>query len=181
MGQQEQRGPCWTGVLLPVVLFLGTLACVPELHVHLVLQRLEHKKRTNSYASCGWKSRRQAHCDASDKLHYPVISDPVFVSSADASWANKNREVPRRECCSLSYFLAHSHVSVARSSGSATRAQEENSYESCGWKSCKAMTTRQMTKKFPREVVSSLTRKVFLTQSIEMNLQLFPCNTKDRQ
>ena len=32
---------------------------------------------------------RQAHCEASDKLHYPVISDPVFVSFADASWANR--------------------------------------------------------------------------------------------
>ena len=32
---------------------------------------------------------RQAHCEASDKLHFPVISDPVFVSFADASWANR--------------------------------------------------------------------------------------------
>ena len=32
---------------------------------------------------------RQAHCEASGKLHCPVISDPVFVSSADASWANR--------------------------------------------------------------------------------------------
>ena len=48
----EPRGHCWTGVLLPVVLFLGTLAGVPELHVHPVLLRLErerkHKKRPNS-------------------------------------------------------------------------------------------------------------------------------------
>ena len=32
---------------------------------------------------------RQAHFEASDKLHYPVIADPVFVSFADASWANR--------------------------------------------------------------------------------------------
>ena len=32
---------------------------------------------------------RQAHCEASDKLHYPVTFDPVFVSFADAAWANR--------------------------------------------------------------------------------------------
>ena len=32
---------------------------------------------------------QQAHCAASDKLHYPVIFDPVFVSFADAAWANR--------------------------------------------------------------------------------------------
>ena len=32
---------------------------------------------------------RQAHCEASDKLYYLVISNPVFVSFADASWANR--------------------------------------------------------------------------------------------
>ena len=32
---------------------------------------------------------RHAHCEASDKLHHPVISDPVFVSFADAAWANR--------------------------------------------------------------------------------------------
>ena len=32
---------------------------------------------------------RQAYCEASDKLQYRVISDPVFVSFADASWANR--------------------------------------------------------------------------------------------
>ena len=32
---------------------------------------------------------RQAHCEASDKLHFSVISDPVFVSFADAVWANR--------------------------------------------------------------------------------------------
>ena len=32
---------------------------------------------------------RQAHCEASDKLYYLLISDPVFVSFADASWANR--------------------------------------------------------------------------------------------
>ena len=50
----EQRGHCWTGVLHPVFLFLGTLAGVPELHVHPVLLRLKrqrkHKKRP-SYAT----------------------------------------------------------------------------------------------------------------------------------
>ena len=35
---------------------------------------------------------------------------------------------------------------------------------------------------FPRsEVVSSLTRKVFLMQFTEANPQLFPCKTKDRR
>ena len=32
---------------------------------------------------------RQAHCEASGKLHYPVIFDPLFVSFADAAWANR--------------------------------------------------------------------------------------------
>ena len=33
---------------------------------------------------------RQAHCEAaSDKIHDPVIFDPVFVSFADAAWANR--------------------------------------------------------------------------------------------
>ena len=60
----KQRGHCWTGVLPPVILFLGTLADVPELHVHPVLQRLKrqrrHKKRPNSYDSSVWKSRNEA-------------------------------------------------------------------------------------------------------------------------
>ena len=55
----EQRGHCWTEARLPVVPFLGTLEGVPELHVHPVLPRLKrqrrHKKRQNSYDSCGWK------------------------------------------------------------------------------------------------------------------------------
>ena len=41
----EQSGHCWTGVLPPVVLFLGTLAGVPLLHVHPVLQRLKRQRR----------------------------------------------------------------------------------------------------------------------------------------
>ena len=62
---------------------------------------------------------RQAHCEASDKLHYPLISDPLFVSFADTSWANRKdfgsqcgslcvgtERSLGRECCSLlSYFL----------------------------------------------------------------------------
>ena len=60
----KQRGHCWTDVLHPVVLFLGTLADVPELHVHPVPQRLKrqrrHKKRPNSYDSSVWKSRNEA-------------------------------------------------------------------------------------------------------------------------
>ena len=32
---------------------------------------------------------RQAHCEATDKLQNPVITDQVFVSFADASWANR--------------------------------------------------------------------------------------------
>ena len=55
-----------------------------------------------------------------------------------------------------------------------------NSYDSRGWKLCKeVMRIRQSIRKSPRsEVVSSLTRKVFLTQSIEANPQLFPCTDK---
>ena len=51
----EQRGHCWTEALLPVVLFLGTLEGVPELHVHPVLPRVKLQHRPNSYDSCGWK------------------------------------------------------------------------------------------------------------------------------
>ena len=55
-----------------------------------------------------------------------------------------------------------------------------NSYDSCGWKLCKeVITIQQSIKKSPRlVVVLSLTRKVFLTQSVEANLQLSPCKTK---
>ena len=58
-----------------------------------------------------------------------------------------------------------------------------NSYDSCGWKLCKeVLTTPSPIRKFPRsEVVSSMTRKVFLTQSIEVNPQLFPCKMRDRR
>ena len=96
------------GVLLLVVLSLGTLVGVPELHVHPVLLSLKRQRR--------------------------------------------HRKRP-------------------------------NSYDSCGWKLCKGCyNDTRLIRKSPRsEVVSSLTRKVFLTQSIEANPQLFPCKLRDRR
>ena len=46
-------------------------------------------KRATSERSVSSRLVRQAHCETSDKLHCPVILDPVFVSFADASWANR--------------------------------------------------------------------------------------------
>ena len=92
---------------------------------------------------------RQAHCEASDKLQYPVIFDPVFVSFADAAWANRKdfgsqcgylcigteRSLLGRKCRSLLPNLLHTRrcPRVARSSGSAetqsaTQAQEETEF-----------------------------------------------------
>ena len=92
---------------------------------------------------------RQAHCEASDKLHYLVISEPVFVSFADASWANRKDLGSLRgclcvgterslldgsaaPCCPLSWHSRRC-PRVARSSGSAetqaaTQAQEETKF-----------------------------------------------------
>ena len=92
---------------------------------------------------------RQAHCEASDKLHYPVISDPVFVAFADASWAKWKDfgsqcgylcvgiERPLLDgsaapCCLVSWHTRRC-PRVARSSGSAetqaaAQAQEETEF-----------------------------------------------------
>ena len=63
----EQRGHRWTGVLPPFALFLGTLADVPELHVHLVPERQnqprKHKKKPNLFDFCGWKLCKEGHDD----------------------------------------------------------------------------------------------------------------------
>ena len=97
---------------------------------------------------------RQAHCEASDKLHYPVISDPVFVSFADASWANRKHfgsqcgylcvgterslmDGSAAPCCPISWHSRRC-PRVARSSGSAetqaaTQAQEETEFIRILW------------------------------------------------
>ena len=97
---------------------------------------------------------RQAHCEASDKLHYLVISDPVFVSFADASWANrkdfgsqcgylcvgKERSLldgSAAPCCLVSWHSRRC-PRVARSSGSAetqaaTQSQEETEFIRLLW------------------------------------------------
>ena len=95
------------------------------------------------------KDVRQAHCEASDKLHYLVISDPVFVSFADASWANRKDigsqcgylcvgtersllDGSAAPCCPISWHPRRC-PRAARSSGSAetqaaTQAQEETQF-----------------------------------------------------
>ena len=92
---------------------------------------------------------RQAHCEASDKLHYPVISDAVFVSFADASWANRKDfgsqcgylcvgtersllDGSAAPCCPISWHSRRC-PRVTPSSGSAetqaaTQAQEETEF-----------------------------------------------------
>ena len=92
---------------------------------------------------------RQAHCEASDKLHHPVIPDPVLDSFADASWANRKdfcsqcgylcveTERPLLDgsaapCCPISWHFRRC-PRVARSSASAetqaaTQAQEETEF-----------------------------------------------------
>ena len=97
---------------------------------------------------------RQARCEASDKLHYLVVSDPVFVSFADASWANKKDfgsqcgylcvgtersllDGSAAFCCSISW-QSRRCPRVARSSGSAetqaaTQAQEGTEFIRLLW------------------------------------------------
>ena len=97
---------------------------------------------------------REAHCEASDKLYYPVISDPVFVSFADASWANRKDfglqcgylcvgterallDWSAAPCCPISWH-SRKCPRVARSSSSAetqtaTQAQEETEFIRLLW------------------------------------------------
>ena len=97
---------------------------------------------------------RQAHFEASDKLHYPVIADPVFVSFADASWANRKDfgsqcgylfvgtqrsllDGSAAPCCPVPWH-SRKCPRVARSSGSAetqaaTQAQEETEFIRLLW------------------------------------------------
>ena len=149
---------------------------------------------------------RQAHLDASDKLHYLVISDPVFVSFADASWANRKdfgshcgcfcigtEVMVGRKCCSLlSCFLAHSQMSLSCTPirfcrdtiSHASIKKRANSFDLCFSQEIVhgGYDDTVIDQEFPRsEVVSSLTRKVFLMQFTEANPQLFPCKTKDRR
>ena len=97
---------------------------------------------------------RQAHCETSDKLYYLVISDPVFVSFADASWAHRKDvgsqygylcvgtervflDGSAAPCCPISWH-SRRYPRVARSSGSAetqaaTQAQEETEFIRLLW------------------------------------------------
>ena len=97
---------------------------------------------------------RQAHFEASDKLHYPVIADPVFVLFADASWANRKDvgsqcgylcvgtessplDGSAAPCCLISWHSRRC-PRVARSSGSAetqsaTQAQEKTEFIRLLW------------------------------------------------
>ena len=97
---------------------------------------------------------RQAHCEASDKLHFPMIFDPVFVSFADAAWANRKDvgsqcgylcigtersllDGSAAPCCPISWHSRRC-PRVARPSGSAetraaTQAQEETEFIRLLW------------------------------------------------
>ena len=97
---------------------------------------------------------RQAHCEASDKLHYLVIVDLVFVSFADASWANRKifgsqcgylcvgterslLDGSAAPCCPIAWHSRRC-PRVARSSGSAEtqaamQAQEETEFMRLLW------------------------------------------------
>ena len=97
---------------------------------------------------------RQPHCEASDKLQYPVLSDPVFISFADASWANRKDfgsqcgylcvgterallDGSAAPCCPISW-QSRRCPRVARSSGSAEtqaaiQAQEETEFIRLLW------------------------------------------------
>ena len=97
---------------------------------------------------------RQAHCETSEKLHCAVISDPVFVSFADASWANRRDfgsqcgylcvrterallDGSAASRCPISWHSCRC-PRVARSSGSAepqaaTQAQEETEFIRLFW------------------------------------------------
>ena len=97
---------------------------------------------------------RQAHCEASDKLHYRAISDPVFVSFVDVSWANRKDfgsqcgylcvgserallDESAAPCCPISWHSRRC-PRVARSSScaetqAATQAQEETEFIRLLW------------------------------------------------
>ena len=82
----------------------------------------------------------QAHCEASDKLHYPVIFDPVFVSFADVAWANRKDFGSQCGylCIGTERSLFRRCPRVARTSGSAetqsaTQAQEETEFIRLLW------------------------------------------------
>ena len=108
---------------------------------------------------------RQAHCEASDKLHYPVISDPVFVSFADASWANRKdfgsqcgylcvgteRSLLDGSAALVALSLGtlvgvpelYAHPVLLRLKRQLRHRKRPNSYDSCGWKLCKEVMTTQ--------------------------------------
>ena len=110
-------------------------------------------------------TRATAHFEASAELHYTVLLDPVFVSFADASWANRKEfgsqcqylcvgterslmDGSAAPCCPISW-RSRRCPRVARSSGSAEFGSchactgRENSSDFCGWKLCKELTTIQ--------------------------------------
>ena len=145
---------------------------------------------------------RQAHCEASDKLHYPVISDPVFVSFADASWANRKDfgsqcgylcvgtersllDGSAAPCCPISWHSRRC-PRVARSSGSAetqaaTQAQEETEFIRPLWLEIVQggfddTTVDQEISKVGGCLI--IDAKGVLTQFIETNPQLFSMQDK---
>ena len=146
---------------------------------------------------------RQAHSESSDKLHHPVISDPVFVSFAGASWANRKDfgsqcgylcvgtersllDGSAAPCCPISW---HSRCPrVARSSSSAetqaaTQAQEETEFIRLLWLGIVQGgyddTIDQEFSKVGGCLI--IDAKLFLMQSIETNPQLFPRKIRDRR
>ena len=98
---------------------------------------------------------RTAHAEASGCLHYPVIENPIFVTYADAAWANRKDlgsqcgflcvgtdakllEGKAAPCCPISWHSRRC-PRVARSSGSAetqaaTQAQEEMEFTRLLWR-----------------------------------------------
>ena len=138
---------------------------------------------------------RQAHCEATDKLHCPVISDPVFVSFADASWANRKDfgsqcgylhvgtersllDGSAAPCCPISWHSRRC-PSVARSSGSAetqaaTQAQEETVFIRLLW-------LEIVQGGFDDTIVDQEISKVGGCLVIDAEGVLFPCKTKDQR
>ena len=148
---------------------------------------------------------RQAHCEASDKLHYPVIFDTVFVSFADAAWANRKDfgsqcgylcigtersllDGSAAPCCPISWHSRRCRR-VARSSGSAetqsaTQAQEETEFIRLLWLEIvqggydDTVIDQEISKVGGCLIIDA---KGVLMQSIEASQQHFPCKTRGRQ
>ena len=146
---------------------------------------------------------RQAHCEASDKLHYLVLSDPVFVSFADASWANRKDfgsqcgylcvgterallDGSAAACCPISWHSRRC-PRVARSSGSetqaATQAQKETEFIRLLWLEIvlgaydDTIIDQEISKVGGCLIIDA--KGVF--DANEVNPQLFPCKIRDRR